>query len=356
MDPYRALAERLDALPNGFPATESGVELRLLAKLFAAQEAALAAAMSDVFEHVTEIAGRAGVSAETAAEILESMVHKGLIMARRARGESLYALMPFVVGFYEMQLPRMDAELAALVEQYFQESGGRFVAAGPAVHRVIPVGEAIPAEVEVLPYERATALIEGARSWAVRDCICRLQQRLVGKGCDRPLESCLVFAPLSGAFDGSEVDRVLTKEEALQILFEAEAAGLVHTVGNYRRGTFYICNCCTCCCGVLRRVAEFDEPAAIARAAFHAVVDVERCLGCGECLARCPFGALSLAEDVVAVDRRRCVGCGQCTLACTAKALRLERRPASEVEAPPADPRAWSQERAARRRLLGTEG
>ena len=28
---YKKLAERLDALPNGFPPTEDGVELRLLA-------------------------------------------------------------------------------------------------------------------------------------------------------------------------------------------------------------------------------------------------------------------------------------------------------------------------------------
>lgn len=32
---YRRLAQRLDALPNGFPATESGAELELLAKIFA---------------------------------------------------------------------------------------------------------------------------------------------------------------------------------------------------------------------------------------------------------------------------------------------------------------------------------
>jgi hypothetical protein len=41
--PYQQLAQRLNALPEGFPATESGVELRLLAKLFSPEEAALAA-------------------------------------------------------------------------------------------------------------------------------------------------------------------------------------------------------------------------------------------------------------------------------------------------------------------------
>ena len=42
-DPYKLLAERLDALPNGFPPTDDGTELRLLALIFTPEEAALAA-------------------------------------------------------------------------------------------------------------------------------------------------------------------------------------------------------------------------------------------------------------------------------------------------------------------------
>ena len=42
--PYRELAARLDELPHGFPPTDDGAELRLLAKLFTPEEAALARA------------------------------------------------------------------------------------------------------------------------------------------------------------------------------------------------------------------------------------------------------------------------------------------------------------------------
>ena len=38
---YYKLAEVLDSLPNGFPATESGVEIRLLKKIFQPDEAEL---------------------------------------------------------------------------------------------------------------------------------------------------------------------------------------------------------------------------------------------------------------------------------------------------------------------------
>ena len=90
----------------------------------------------------------------------------------------------------------MDVELATLFEQYLQATGGAGIVRDvPAVHRVIPVGEAIPVDLEIFPYEHATELLENAKSWAVRDCICRVQQKLIGKGCDRPTENCLVFAP-----------------------------------------------------------------------------------------------------------------------------------------------------------------
>jgi ferredoxin len=346
-DIYRKLAQRLDAIPNGFPATESGVELRLLAKIFTPEEAALAAVMRLTREPAADIAARIGVDAGLAYRTLKGMARKGQIRIKKGEGQLLFGLMPFVVGLYEEQLPRMDAELAALFEHYLQETGGGSIVRDmPAVHRVIPVGEAIPVDLEIFPYERATELLEGAKSWGVRDCVCRVQQKLVGKGCDRPIENCLVFAPVEGAFDHSEVDRAITKEEALRILHEAEEAGLVHSTGNYRDRHYYICNCCTCCCGILRSVAEFGVPTAAVRSDFHAVVDAETCIGCGDCLELCQFGALSVPEDVCVVDYSRCVGCGLCATVCPTGALYLERRPEGEVPLPPADIKEWMVQRA----------
>jgi ferredoxin len=347
---YRKLAERLDALPNGFPATESGVELRVLAKLFTPEEAALAAAMRLTREPAEAIAERSGADADVAYPTLKGMARKGLIRIKRGRGALLFGLMPFVVGIYEEQLPRMDQELATLVEQYFQETrGGVTIQHAPALQRVIPVEESIPFELEIFPHERASELLENAKSWGVRDCICRVQQRLIGDGCDHPVENCLVFAPVEAAFDHSEVDRAISKEEALQILHEAEEAGLVHSTGNYVGPHYYICNCCTCCCGIMRGVAEFGVPTAIARADFRAVVDNEACIGCGDCVERCQFGALSVPDATCVVDEVRCVGCGVCATVCPTDALYLERRPEGEVPPPPADVKEWSQRRAEER-------
>jgi len=343
---YRELARRLDALPNGFPATDSGVELRLLAKLFEPEEARLAANMRLKREPAQAIAERAGIDRDLAYSHLKKMARKGLIRLKRGQGALLFGLMPFAVGFYEEQLPRMDEELAMLVEQYFQETGGAGITQyRPALQRVIPVEESIPFELEIFPHERASELLENAKSWGVRDCICRVQRRLIGKGCDHPVENCLVFAPVEGAFDHSEVDRAITKEEALQILHEAEEAGLVHSTGNYVEPHYYICNCCTCCCGIMRGLSEFGVPTAIAKADFRAVVDAELCIGCGDCMERCQFDALSLPDAVCVVDDARCVGCGLCATVCPTDALGLERRPAGQVPRPPTSVKEWGLQR-----------
>ena len=351
---YRRLARRLDALPHGFPSTQSGVELRLLAHIFTPKEAALAAVMRLRREPAAEIAARAGVDARTARRTLKGMARKGLVRIQKGKGELLFGLMPFVVGFYEEQLPRMDQEMATLFERYLQESrGGSITQATPPVHRVIPVEEAIPVHIEIYPYEQASQLIENAKAWGVRRCICREQQRLIGKGCDHPIENCLVFAPIEGLFDHSSVERAITKEEALRILREAEEAGLVHSPGNYRDGIHYICNCCSCCCGILRGVTEFGVSNAVAHSGFQAVVDVETCIGCAACVERCMFSALSVpeSEGTCVVDLARCVGCGVCTLVCPTDALHLERRPPDEDEPPPADIKDWMARRAQARGL-----
>jgi ferredoxin len=356
-DVYHKLAQRLDAIPNGFPATESGVELRLLAKIFTPEEAALASLMRLSCEPAADIAARVGVESKAAYRTLKGMVRKGLIRVEKGESQLSFGLMPFVVGIYEEQLPRMDEKLAVLFEEYYQETRAGITRATPSLHRVIPVEKAIPFEVEIFPHEQAFELLDEAQAWGVRDCICRVQQRLIGEGCDRPVENCLVFAPMEGAFDHSQTTRGISKEDALRILGEAVDAGLVHSAANHRDRHYYICNCCTCCCGIMRGVAEFGIPTAVASSDFYAVVGEDGCIACGDCVESCQFGALSIPEYVPStgsgpwciVDYARCVGCGLCAVACPTGSMQLERRPEGEVPPPPADIKAWMAQRAQER-------
>jgi electron transport complex protein RnfB len=346
---YRQLAKALDALPNRFPSTATGVELRLLAKLFTPEEAALACLLRLEPASAADIANRASSDQKEARNALKRMVAKGLIDIKKGEGEFGFAIRPFVVGFYEGQLPRMDAQMAELFEQYYHETQGGILKDVPSHHRIIPVGRAIPLQVEIHPFERASEMLDGALSWGVRDCICRKQQHLLGKDCGHALESCLVFAPVKNAFDRSTVDRAITKEEAIRILRATEDAGLVHSSGNYRDGIEYICNCCTCCCGIMRGVAEYGIMSAVARADFQIALDADSCTACGDCIERCQFHALSLSGAVVDVDIACCMGCGLCVVACPTEGLRLERRKTGEVATPPADIKEWRAQRSSHR-------
>ena len=345
---YRRLAERLNALPNGFPPTKSGVELQLLEKLFTLEEATVAGVMGRKRETADDIAHRAGTDPRETAKILKGMVRKGLVRMKREERSLRFSLMPFIVGFYEEQLLRLDKDLAGLIELYMQEAGKDLFSQGPSFHRVIPMEKAISFELEVFPYERALKLLEGAKAWGVRDCICRVQQKLVGKGCDHTVENCLMFAPIEHVFDRSEITRAISKEEAIDLLIAAGEEGLIHSTANHEGPLYYICNCCTCCCGIMRGLTEFGAAAAVTRSDFIAEV-TDGCVGCGDCVDRCSFGALSVVDEVCIVENSRCVGCGQCTAACPAEAILLKRR---EGSAPlPSTLDEWSKIRAAERNL-----
>ncbi len=354
-NPYQRLATRLDELPDGFPPTESGVELRLLAKLFSPEEAAIAAVLHKTPEPAGAIAERAGLERKAARTLLKGLARRGLITLARIEGGLGYALMPFAVGFYEHQSATIDAEFARLFEAYYQESLPQLFNADPPIHRVVPVRESVQTELEIQSHESVADLVDNARSWGVVDCICRKQKALVGDGCDHPLDVCMVLRENEGAFEGDPHVRALTKEEALATLRRAAEAGLVHSVSNTRHAWWdergfgtYICNCCTCSCGILRGLAESGAPAVVARSSFICRVDESSCIACGECEDRCPFGAIAV-DDVAVIDGVRCVGCGVCALACPQDALELVRRPEDEITPVPENEAEWERQRAVAR-------
>jgi ferredoxin len=348
-NPYKLLAERLDALPNGFPPTPDGAELRLLEKLFTPEEAALAARLRLTKETAAQLAERLGIDKGPLSQQLKAMTRKGLIAAGRTEeGRFGYGLLPFVVGIYEMQAGRIDAELAQLFEAYYHQTFGDTLRVQPQVHRVIPVQQSVRTHLAVEPYESAADIVAKAQAWGVTDCICRTQQALIGEPCGHPLDVCMVLSDHPDAFEAIPTIRALTQEGALATLRRAAEAGLVHSVSNNREGMWYICNCCTCACGILRGMADLGIANVVARSSFVNQVDESLCIGCGACVDACQFGAMSVS-DVATVDTVRCVGCGVCTLACPQDALSLIRRPAAEILAPPADEQTWLQERATAR-------
>ena len=349
-DVYTRLAAKLDKLPHGFPRTASGVELRILRKIFSPDEAQLALRLLPIPESAEAIAVRLARPVEALRDLLDAMVRKGQIMAVPMRGVKGYGLAPFVVGIYELQLARMDTEMAEMFEEYvptlLRAVGGK----KPALARVVPVRARIEAQAQVLAFEDIRALVNGARSFNLQPCICRTEQAALGKPCSHPIETCLAFSTRENAYEGTlpaGYGRRISREEALAVIDLAEREGLVHSTYNVRQEQMFVCNCCSCCCGFIRGLRDFEAPYLLLHSNYVAAIDADRCTACGVCAApRCPMDAVAERDGAYVVDAVRCIGCGACTTVCPTEAVVLAARPKAERTTPPKDVVSWAFHRA----------
>jgi len=346
---YERLAESLNKLPNSFPRTKSNIEIVLLKKIFLPEEANIAAQMTIAMEPVNDIAQRIGLSADETASRLKAMLERGFLWGDAGKG--VYRLAPFIVGIYESQLPRMDHELAHLIEEYFHQGGAEIMRPQPTIHRVIPAQSAVKSE-WILPYDKLKEVLLSCNTFRVNNCICRTQQDLEGtRKCNFPLNVELIF------YKGAEsaeppVSPFITRDEALAVLDKTEKIGLVHTVRNVAQGIFYVCNCCGCCCGILRGINEFGIEKSVAAANYFSVIDPEKCTGCGTCIKRCQMHAIKSVNEVSVVDRAKCIGCGLCVTGCKANVARLELKPDDQRIEPPKDYATWEHDRLVSRGLV----
>jgi Pyruvate/2-oxoacid:ferredoxin oxidoreductase delta subunit len=343
VDVYERLAQTFDAIPNGFTRTDSGVELKILRKIYTEEEAELTCDLKLVGEPAAQIADRLGREPESTARLLEQMRERGCIGSYGPPERRKYHLQPFVVGIFEYQLPRMDRELAELMEEYAQQ--GFFKGIGnskPAFLHTVPVEHSIHPQLEIHPYESVRELMDKATAFYTVDCICRKGQVLLGQPCDKPISNCITMSMKEHAFDHNFMGRAVDREEAERIMQEAADAGLVHSTMNITDSMYHFCNCCPCCCGLLRGVLEFEAPHLVARSNFWATIDPDTCEACGVCAdERCPMGAISEAEDFYQVDQERCLGCGVCVTTCPTESIELVRKPEDQCIQPPKNTRDW---------------
>jgi electron transport complex protein RnfB len=340
--PYVSLAEALDRLPNRYPRTESGVELLILRKLVSPEEAALAALLGKDPETAEAVAGRAGLAVAPVRATLNALVRRGLVWPGKGERGLVYRLAPFIVGIYEAQAETLDHELAHLFEDYLDQGGAKGIMGPlPSLHRVMPAHGSVKSE-WILPYDDVRDLLLASRAFSVRDCICRKEQELLGtRACATPMHNCLSISPAPRSVRPGDISR----EQALAVLDQAEEAGLVHTVSNVLAGVSYVCNCCGCCCGILRGITDFGLEHSVAAANYRASIDAEVCTGCETCVERCQVGAMAMRDGIAVVDARKCIGCGLCVTGCVAKAASLTRKPEAEIVHPPADYAAWERAR-----------
>ena len=330
---YTKLRERLDMFPQGFPKTESGVEMEILQHLFTPEEAEIMLFLRPYPEPVSAVAERMERDEKELGEILYSMSRRGLILRfRMSEEEALYFLAPWVVGIWEFQLKNLNSENIKLYEKYHDEGMvPEHKKSKTAGFRVVPVEQEIQDSSEVEPYEKVSEIIESSTRFAVADCICRKEAEMFGKGCDKLMEGCMMFDMAADYYIENEFGREISKEEAKQILLKAEEDGLVHHSSNHLGQKIFICNCCGCCCKALAHITKHNNPDAIAKSNYCAVVDEEECTACETCVDRCQVGAIQLEDDIAVINRDRCIGCGLCVSTCPAECISMVHKPPEEA-------------------------
>lgn len=327
---YEALAKHIDQNIVGAPF--SPAFMKILEILFPQEEAEVALKLPFSNKTISQLQELCPEKADALEDILQSMVKMGTVFTGQPAGkERVYRLLPTLVGFVETPYwagrdTPLARRLAPLWRRYLDEAFNNELARGTPVMRVIPIETSLKDNSQILPFDVIKEKLDTATYCAVAQCPCRQISRFNGRGCDHSLENCLHFGSMGRYIVEQDMGREITKEEALKILKEADAEGLVHICDNIDGYMSTICNCCGCCCVFLAAVKSGLK--ALSPSNYVAKADVDICVGCSACVERCPMSAIKMmGEDEAAlVDPSCCIGCGACTSRCTTEAIGLIRR------------------------------
>jgi ferredoxin len=338
-DVYQKLRRHLDQFPIGFPSTKSGVELRLLKRLFTTEEAEIAThltMMPQTLQQIHKSFGKNGIPIEELERKLSEMSRKGTIYLARREETNYYFNAQLAIGIYEHQVNRLTKEFVEDLRQYFDEAFGKeLFRTGSAQLRVIPLEKSITPEYKVAPYEDLKQIIDDIKGpISVTNCICRQATDLLGQPCKHTSlrESCIQFGSAARMYVEERRARYITKEEALNILRKAQEDGLVLEILNATKPTA-ICTCCGDCCGYLTNVKKLERPAEFLPSSYYVQVDHESCTACETCVNMCPMGARTIRDNVSEVDTERCIGCGVCVPACPTGSNKLIKKEKTIVPA-----------------------
>ncbi len=318
---------------------------------------------------IEQLKESSGLSEEEINRNVEELAKKGLILNQPSRsGLMIIRLMPFVnVGVFEYTFMKKlenndwEKELAKLYAKLNEESKGRmlanydyivnnFLPKMPPIDRTIPFTEnfetgsdiniivdeelEVPEE-KIIPAQKVEEIINKFDEIAVGHCYCRHHEDLLGNSCKQTdiRENCFTFGKSARYTSEQGFARMISKDEALEILKKCEEDGLVHKAYHpnmdFKREEDSICNCCSDCCGQARNItANLSN--------YVARVDHELCTGCGTCVEKCYSSAMELNDEGKAESTEEiCIGCGVCAAFCPDDAISLVEKTRVVRIAPP---------------------
>jgi electron transport complex protein RnfB len=330
---YVNLQQHLDKQAVGFPATKSGVEIRILKELFNPEQAGLALQLNyqpqsalDLYKNIKG----SGVSLDKVKGLLEGMASNGAIGIIERNGTEYYFTMPLLVGIVEWHGHKATPQFSANLGEYMSSGFAKAYASTKVSQmRTVPVEKSITVEHHVTNYDHIREIIKSSDGpITINRCMCREGAAKRGKPCHQTsrLDTCMGFGDWARYFIKNGAKEI-TREEALEITRRNEADGLVLQPTNYKKIDF-VCACCGCCCGILNIQKMLPKPAEIWAHNFYAAVETDKCTACGTCVEKCQVNAAKLDEQngYSTINLDRCIGCGNCVAACPSGALKLVKK------------------------------
>ncbi len=314
---------------------------------------------SQTMEQLKESSGR---SEEELLEKVVALAKKGVMFNQPNRsGVMVYKLMPFVdVGLFEytfmgpLERNEHNIKLAELYSNMFDKLFGMvqnnydkiipMLLDQPIVDRTVPLlknketGENVEISInkdldvpeeKIIPSQDIEEIINKFDDIAVGHCFCRHLKDMTDDPCkmDGPRENCFTFGKSAHHVAENGFGRMVSKEEAMKIMREAEEAGLIHKAYHphfdIHKDETSVCNCCNCCCGQ----AGINTPTR-SWVRYISAINQDKCVSCGTCIEKCQFNALEMNDDNKAERvNDDCMGCGICAVSCPENAIIMEERP-----------------------------
>lgn len=307
----------------------------MLELMFNIEQAQVGSKMTPGPHTVEQVAEATGKSVQEVARILESMADDGTVYFSGAGESPIYVLLPLLPGSWEIQLMKgardeKSKKLARLFEHYFKAVGETpskaMSTTSVPFSRVIPIAEEVAPDTEILPYEVLSNYLEKIDTISVSHCYCRHEGDLLGNPCAKPKENCFNFGPFAKFLAERGFGRLIDRAEAKKIMKQAEEAGLVHCASNTTDTISFVCNCCSCHCGIMKSMQTVGGVGMTAASDYIVKLDKEACTACETCVDRCQVKAMSMGVDAVEINFPLCIGCGLCVSTCPTQALCLVAR------------------------------
>jgi Na+-translocating ferredoxin:NAD+ oxidoreductase subunit B len=344
LTPYTKLAEALNLRNMTLPSVPIEEFYKLVQELFTPEEAEIACAMPLGYSSIEQIAAKfPGISAAELATKLETMADKLVVEIRESNGKKSYELLPFIPGITELiflsGLPdERSRNVFNLVTEYIHAlermapPAPQPQAAPAEPARKVSVEEEVTHKSAVVPLKEISELLMNAETIGAGICVCRRQGDLNNNPCKAPQNNCLILGDSAKFAIGRGVAKLITKEDAVKRMEEADKAGLIHSYSNDTDHFInLLCNCCQCHCTIIQAVKRAPVPGEIITARYLVEIDEDGCTACEACIERCQMEALTIKDGKLSCNAIRCLGCGLCTSVCPTESLTLKPLEASKI-------------------------